>query len=50
LLDYQTNSGRHVNLFGKYEGTYKTHEEAQAFADGVASVLRHMTDRNNLGR
>jgi hypothetical protein len=30
-------------LFGKYSHTYETHEESQAFADGVASVLTHMT-------
>jgi hypothetical protein len=36
-------SDRAVFLFGKYSGQYRTHEECQAFADGVAAVLTHMT-------
>ncbi|PDT87491.1 hypothetical protein CO669_25335 [Bradyrhizobium sp. Y36] len=31
--------GRTVFLFGKYKGTFKTHAECQAFADGVLAVL-----------
>ncbi|OCK55553.1 hypothetical protein [Bradyrhizobium sp. LMTR 3] len=34
---------RSVLLFGKYGASYRTHEECQAFADGVAAVLTHMT-------
>jgi len=40
-----TNPGhnRTVILLGKYIGQYETHAESQAFADGVAEVLTHMT-------
>ncbi|MEH2487098.1 hypothetical protein [Bradyrhizobium sp. AZCC 2230] len=33
------NYGRTVFLFGKYKGTFKTHEECQAFVDGVLAVV-----------
>ncbi len=35
--------GRTVILFGKYRGDFETQQECQAFADGVAAVLNHMT-------
>lgn len=31
--------GRTVLLFGKYKGTFKTHDECQAFVDGVLAVI-----------
>jgi hypothetical protein len=36
-------SGRTVILFGKYRGDFETQQECQAFADGVETVLNHMT-------
>lgn len=34
---------RLISLFdGKYKGRFERHDECQAFADGVASVLNHM--------
>jgi hypothetical protein len=34
---------RGIELFGgKYKGTFETHDECQAFADGVAAVLNHI--------
>jgi hypothetical protein len=34
---------RRISLFdGKYEGSFKTHEECIAFARGVEAVLNHM--------
>jgi hypothetical protein len=41
-LRYAQHMGRTVVLLGKYRGDFKTHEECQAFADGVAAVLNHM--------
>jgi hypothetical protein len=35
--------GRTIILFGKYRGDFKTQQECQAFADGVTSVLNHIT-------
>lgn len=32
--------GRTVFLFGRYKGTFKTHAECQAFADGVVAVIK----------
>jgi hypothetical protein len=36
-------SGRTINLFGKYKGHFETPEECEAFANGVAAVINHMT-------
>jgi hypothetical protein len=33
--------GRTIFLFGKYEGTFKTHAECQAFVDGILAVINH---------
>jgi hypothetical protein len=42
-LSYAPQRGRTVSLFdGKYQGTFATHEEAYAFAKGVAAVLNHV--------
>jgi hypothetical protein len=35
--------GRDIRLFDKYYGSFNSHEECVAFADGVAAVLNHMT-------
>jgi hypothetical protein len=35
--------GRAVTILGKYRQNFTTHAECQAFADGVAAVLTHMT-------
>jgi hypothetical protein len=35
--------GRTVILFGKYRGDFETQQECQAFANGVAAVLNHIT-------
>jgi|GEM_PF-5956972 len=42
-IEMTKNVGRSITLFGKYRGGYKTQQECQAFADGVAAVLNHMT-------
>lgn len=34
---------RRIILLEKYSGTFATHDECEAFAAGVASVLNHMT-------
>lgn len=34
---------REVSLYGKYSGSFESHEECVAFARGVAAVLSHMT-------
>ena len=33
---------RSISLFGKYRGTFATHEECVAFTKGVEAVLNHM--------
>jgi hypothetical protein len=48
-LLFGQNMGRIVILLGKYRGDFKTHEECQAFADGVAAVLNHMTRMDEKG-
>jgi hypothetical protein len=35
-------SGRTIILFGKYQGTFISQEECEAFAKGVQAVLNHM--------
>jgi hypothetical protein len=37
------DADRTIILFGKYFGQYRSHKESQAFADGVAAVLTHIT-------
>ncbi len=34
--------GRHVFLFGRYKGTFKTHDEAVAFVKGEETVLEYI--------
>jgi hypothetical protein len=41
-VTYDSGPTRHISLFGKYHGNFKTHEECVAFADGVEAVLNHM--------
>jgi hypothetical protein len=41
--------GRTIVLLGKYRGDYKAQAECQAFADGVAAVLNHMTTMDPKG-
>ena len=42
LVHYGGNIGRHINLFGKYVGNFKTWEECAAFAKGAEAVLNHL--------
>jgi hypothetical protein len=39
---FEKGVGRHVTLYGRYKGTFKTHEECEAFVKGVQTVLEHM--------
>jgi hypothetical protein len=41
-VTYGPSSKRRISLLGKYYGTFKTDEECEAFAEGVAAVLNHM--------
>jgi hypothetical protein len=42
LLFYGPRSRRDISLLGKYHGSFKTDQECDAFAQGVAAVLNHM--------
>jgi hypothetical protein len=39
---YKKGVGREVTLFGRYKGTFQTHDECAAFIKGVETVLNHM--------
>jgi hypothetical protein len=39
---FKKGVGREVTLYGRYKGTFKTHEECVAFIKGVETVLEHM--------
>ena len=41
------NRGRTVILFDKYRGDFETQQECQAFVNGVAAVLNHLTRMEN---
>ena len=41
--------GRTIIILGKYRANFKTQDECQAFADGVAAVLNHMIAMENNG-
>lgn len=43
-LKYEKGVGRHVILFGRYKGTFASHEECAAFVKGVEEVLTYMID------
>jgi hypothetical protein len=45
--NYERMPSRAISLFdGKYWGRYESTRECQAFADGVASVLRHLVSQS----
>ena len=41
---YKKGVGREVTLFGRYKGTFRTHEECAAFINGVETVLNYIRD------
>lgn len=41
---FEKGPGRHIELYGRYRGTVKTHEECVAFVKGVETVLKYMID------
>jgi hypothetical protein len=41
-------SGRTIILFGKYQGTFKSQEECEAFAKGVQTVLNQLRNFRRL--
>jgi hypothetical protein len=47
--DYFRLPSRSISLFDdKYWGRYASHKECQSFADGVAAVLNHLTQQNEV--
>jgi hypothetical protein len=46
---FEKGGGRHVELYGRYKGTFKTHAECAAFVKGVEAVLEY-NDRLARGR
>jgi hypothetical protein len=41
-VTYETGVSRRIELYGRYKGTVKTHEECIAFIKGVQAVLEYM--------
>ncbi len=41
-VKFQKGVGRHVTLYGRYNGTVQTHQECVAFIKGVETVLEYM--------
>jgi hypothetical protein len=41
---FEKGVGRHIKLYGRYEGIVQSHEECVAFVKGVQVVLEHMID------
>ncbi len=45
LRHERSPAARHISLFGsKYQGSFKTFEECEAFARGVEAVFNHMVE------
>jgi hypothetical protein len=41
-VQFEKGVGRHIVLFNRYRGTFRTHEECVVFVKGVETVLEHM--------
>jgi hypothetical protein len=44
-VKFDKSVGRHVTLFDRYKGTFKTHDETVAFVKGVQAVIEYMIDQ-----